>query len=185
MTGAPHSISADSTLGEVLQAFPGAQRALFARYHIGGCKSCAFSPDETLAELCARNDGLSVDEVISHLESSHDGDRKILIEPGELRELLEGRDGVRLVDVRTAEEHEAVHLPGSLRFTQELGQEIFGSWGQDTVIVVYDHTGERVLDAAAYFIGHGFGLTRALRGGIDAYSREIDPTLPRYRVEVE
>ena len=38
-------------------AFPGARRALFARYHIGGCQSCGFSPGETLAEVCARCHG--------------------------------------------------------------------------------------------------------------------------------
>jgi len=51
--------------------------------------------------------------------------------------------------------------------------------------VVYDHTGERVLDAAAYLLGHGFANTRALRGGIDAYSLEVDSSVSRYRVEVE
>jgi len=37
-------------MSKVLEAFPGAQRALFRRYHIGGCSSCAFRPDETLAQ---------------------------------------------------------------------------------------------------------------------------------------
>jgi rhodanese-related sulfurtransferase len=180
------TITGQSTMKEVLQAFPGAQRALFAKYHIGGCRSCAFSPEETLAELCARNEGIPVEEVLAHLEANHDADRRIFIEPTEVRDLLGGEaSGIRLLDVRTAEEHEAVAIPGSRRFTQELGQEIFGTWAKDSLIVVYDHTGERVLDAAAYFIGHGFGNTRALRGGIDAYSREADPALPRYRVEWE
>ena len=52
--------------GEVLAAFPGVQRALFRRYHIGGCSSCGFQPGETLEELCARNNVLPVDEVLSH-----------------------------------------------------------------------------------------------------------------------
>ena len=34
-------------------------------------------------------------------------------------------------------------------------------------------------------IGHGFGETKCLVGGIDAYSQEIDPSLPRYRIELE
>ena len=56
---------------EVLEAYPGAQRALFRRYHIGGCSSCAFQPEETLAALCQRNGGLKVDEVLAHLQTSH------------------------------------------------------------------------------------------------------------------
>jgi rhodanese-related sulfurtransferase len=178
-------ITADSTLRQVLENYPGAQRALFARYHIGGCSSCAFSPDETLSALCARNEGIPVDEVIAHLEATHDADRKILVEPDELARMLQSGTPPRLLDVRTREEHEAVALPGSLPFSQDLIREIFASWDKETVIVVYDHTGERVLDAAAYLIGHGFGNTRALRGGIDAYSLEADRSIARYRVEVE
>lgn len=178
-------ITAESTMRQVLEAYPGAQRALFARYHIGGCSSCAFSPEETLEALCQRNEDIPVEEVIAHLEATHDADRKILVEPVELAEMLASERPPRLVDVRTEEEHEAVALLGSLRFTQDLIREIFGTWDKETVIVVYDHTGERVLDAAAYLIGHGFANTRALRGGIDAYSVEADRSISRYRVEVE
>jgi rhodanese-related sulfurtransferase len=178
-------ISAESTMRQVLEAYPGAQRALFARYHIGGCSSCAFSPEETLEALCQRNEGIPVEEVLGHLEATHDSDRKILIEPLELAGLLSSDLPPRLLDVRTREEHEAVALPGSVPFTQDLIREIFASWDKETTIVVYDHTGERVLDAAAYLIGHGFGNTRALRGGIDAYSQEADPSVSRYRVEME
>ena len=39
------------------------------------------------------------------------------------------------------------------------------------------------MDAAAYFAGHGFTNVRALGGGIDAWSVEIDPALPRYELE--
>ena len=38
---------------QVLEIFPGAQRALFRRYHIGGCSSCGFQPTETLEQLFA------------------------------------------------------------------------------------------------------------------------------------
>jgi rhodanese-related sulfurtransferase len=39
------------------------------------------------------------------------------------------------------------------------------------------------MDAAAYFAGHGFTNVRALRGGVDAWSREVDPKVPRYELE--
>ena len=39
------------------------------------------------------------------------------------------------------------------------------------------------MDAAAYFQGHGFTNVKSLRGGIDAYSAEVDSSLPRYRLE--
>ena len=64
MPAVAQGITADSTMREVLEACPGAQRALFRRYHIGGCSSCAFQPEETLAQVCARNGNLKVVEVL-------------------------------------------------------------------------------------------------------------------------
>ena len=177
-------LTPETTLAEVLRAYPGAQRALFARYHIGGCSSCAFQPTETITQVCARND-LSVPEVIEHIESSHSEDVKLQISPQELAELMKTSSTVRVLDARTREEHEAVKIPGSTLMTQEVVQTAFNSWPKDTPIILYDHTGSRSMDAAAYFLGHGFTGTQCLAGGIDAYSREIDPKLPRYRVEIE
>jgi hypothetical protein len=71
----------NSTMREVLAEFPGAQRALFRKYHIGGCSSCGFQPEETLADLCARNGNLNVDEVIAHIRASHEADLKMQIAP--------------------------------------------------------------------------------------------------------
>ena len=88
----------------------------------------------------------------------------------------------RLLDVRTREEFEAVHIPGSTFFTQELMQEL-GGWDRETLIVFVDHDGTRSPDAVAYFAGHGLENVRALRGGIDAWSCEVDQTLPRYQLE--
>jgi rhodanese-related sulfurtransferase len=39
------------------------------------------------------------------------------------------------------------------------------------------------MDAAAYFQGHNFSNVKRLRGGIDAWSVEVDPQLPRYHLE--
>ncbi len=173
------------TMSQVLQAYPGAQRALFAQYHIGGCQSCGFRPTETLAQVCQRNENVDVDEAIAHIQASHQSDVALQISPQKLDWLRGQQPDLPLLDVRTREEHEAVHIPGSKLLTQELIQEIFNHWPKDQALVLYDHTGSRVLDAVAYFIGHGFAEARGLQGGIDAYSQEVDPSLPRYRIELE
>ena len=67
MTTTLESLGAGSTMREVLEAYPGAQRALFRRYHIGGCSSCGFQPSETLEQLCVRNNNLEVKEVIERV----------------------------------------------------------------------------------------------------------------------
>ena len=60
-----------------------------------------------------------------------------------------------------------------------------GQGNPPTEIILIDHTGGRVLDAAAYFAGHGFTAVKGLKGGIDAYSSQADPSLPRYTTEAE
>ncbi len=171
-------------MSDLLVQFPGARRALFRQYHIGGCSSCGFQPTETLEEVCRRNEDLPVQEVIDFLLQSHEEDQRILMPPAELKGLLDsGAEGVRIVDIRTREEYEAVQIPGSLLFTQEMMQEILSRWERASTIVFVDHKGERSMDAAAYFLGHGFTAVRALDGGIDAYSEEADPSLPRYELE--
>ena len=177
------AIDPNITMKELLVQFPGAQRALFRKYHIGGCASCGFSPEETLAGVCARNENLDVDEVIEHITASEEAERAMQIEPRELSERIAAGEPVYLLDVRTREEFETVKLPGANLFTQELMQEILAHTDRKNLFVVYDHTGARSMDAAAFFQGHGFENVKSLRGGIDAYSAEVDPKLPRYHVE--
>jgi rhodanese-related sulfurtransferase len=176
------AISGETTMRELLEISPGAQRALFRKYHIGGCASCGFRPDETLAQVCARNENLPVDEVIAYLLSSQEEDGRMQISPGELAQALyEG--SARLIDIRTREEYESARIERSTLLNQELMQEILTRWDRDAMIVFADHRGARSMDAAAYFAGHGFTQARALRGGIDAWSEEIDPSIPRYHLE--
>lgn len=167
-------------MGEILEIFPGARRALFARYHLGGCQSCAFSNEETLKQLCQRSE-LDADEVLAHLLTSHAHDLEMLMEPADAQKKLHS---MRLIDIRTREEHEAVAIAGSEFFTQELQQQLFAS-DHDTAILLYDHSGRNVLDQVAWFRGHGLKNTFGLHGGIDAWSRVIDASLPRYRIEID
>ena len=176
------TIGAQSAMREVLEAYPGAQRALFRRYHIGGCSQCGFEPSETLEQVCQRNDELSVDEVLEHIRTSHEQDAKILIGPGELAEWLKQEKSIRLLDVRSREEFEAVHIEGSVLMSQPVMQEIMAEGTNSRPLVIVDHQGGQGLDAAAYFLGHGLTNVRCVRGGIDAWSREVDPKLARYRL---
>ena len=169
-------------MSAVLEHFPGAQRALFRRYHIGGCSSCGFQPTETLAEVCARNGNLDAAEVLAHIQSSHEQDAKILISPKELAELVQRDKSVKLVDVRSREEFEAVKIAGSVLLSQDVMQQIMGSGSNAAPIVVIDHAGKNGLDAAAYFMGHGLQNVRCLRGGIDAWAQEVDATMRRYKL---
>jgi len=176
------TVTAEMTMADLLAAYPGAQRALFRNYHIGGCSSCGFRPDETLSGVCQRNGGLDPDEVLENVRTAHEQDEQTWISPAEVKESLDA-GGADIFDIRTHEEYEAVHIEGSRHFNQQLMQETLSTWPKDRLLLLLDHNGSRSLDAAAYFSGHGFTNVRCLRGGIDAWSVEVDPSLPRYTLE--
>jgi rhodanese-related sulfurtransferase len=177
------AISAQDEMQTILSRLPGARRALFAACHIGGCQSCAYQDDESLASVCERNE-ISVEEAIAYLLKSHEHDLEMLVAPADLKARLDAGEAILLVDTRTREEHEAVALPDSKLMTQEYQQSLFGT-SPEQQIVLYDHNGREALDHCAWFRGHGLKNTLALTGGIDAWSREVDSSVPRYKIEME
>lgn len=176
-------LSPDSRMNDVLSVYPWAQRALFRKYHIGGCQSCAFQAEETLAELCDRNDRLDPTEVFAYIRESHEEDMAVQISPAEVDASIKRGEPVRLLDIRTREEWEAVRLESATRMSQDSMQEILANWPKEGMMVIYDHLGKQSLDAATYFQGQGFSNVRCLAGGIDAWSREVDSRVRRYRLE--
>jgi rhodanese-related sulfurtransferase len=174
--------TADMTMAELLETYPGAQRALFRNYHIGGCASCGFRPDETLAEVCHRNEDLNPEQVLESVRLAWEQDERIMISPEEVKDLLETK-GVEILDIRTREEYDAVRIEGARFLDQALLQQLLATKPKDELLIFLDHDGSRSLDAAAYFAGHGFTNIKCLRGGIDAWSVRVDPSLPRYTLE--
>src|SRR5213594_2863896 len=83
----PKDLSGAWTMEQVTTVFPSAQRALFQKYHIGGCSSCGFQPTDTLSTV-ALNHGLEVNEVIDHIKKSQDMEKDLEITPKETAELL-------------------------------------------------------------------------------------------------
>lgn len=104
------------------------------------------------------------------------------IEPTDLAGRLASPTPPRLLDVREPEEHGLVALPGSRLIP--LGQlaeraEELDDWRNED-IVVYCHHGIRSQHGIAILRHAGFQRLLNLRGGIDRWSLEIDPALPRY-----
>jgi rhodanese-related sulfurtransferase len=90
---------------------------------------------------------------------------------------------VLLIDVRRPWEHERAALPGSVLIPldelTERADEIEAP-PPGTLVVAYCHHGVRSLSASVLLDRLGLPGVASLRGGIDAWSREIDPTVPRY-----
>ena len=175
-------ITRHSTMGEVLEAYPSAQRALFQRYHIGGCNSCGYQPDDTLDAVARGHNILDVGEVIAFLEDAEQLDRRIQVSPVEVAAALGSDDPPRLLDVRSPAEWELARIGGATLMT-EVVAELVMRWPKDTPIVFYCHLGPRSIDAASYFAGHGFNEVRSMTGGIDAWSVGVDPAVARYEFE--
>lgn len=173
-------VTANSTMQEVLDNYPSAQRALFRRYHIGGCHSCGYEPTDILGEVVARHN-VDIAEALAFIEEAEQIDQKIKISAKEVSEALKSGKAPRLIDVRTPEEYKLAHIEGSELITEDLAQEIY-SWPKETSIVFFCHHGNRSMDAAAYFAGHGYTNARSMTGGIDAWSQDVDAKVPRYEI---
>lgn len=177
-------IHGGSTMQEVLDAFPSARRALFTKYHIGGCSSCGYRPDESLASV-AQNHGITdVAEVVAHIERSAEEERKLRLGAVETATLLRSGSQVRLLDLRSQPEFELARIEGAEPFTRQIHEQM-AHWPRETTIVFVCHDGRRSMDAAAFFAGHGLTNVRYLDGGIDAWSQEVDASVPRYAIDYD
>ena len=103
------------------------------------------------------------------------------ITPRELAQQIENGQPIRLIDVRQLWENQLAQLPGSLLIPlNDLPTRAPEVPSEPTAIVVYCHHGIRSLSAAAYLRRLGHVNVCSLAGGIDAWSCEVDPTVPRY-----
>jgi monothiol glutaredoxin len=97
----------------------------------------------------------------------------------ELKRRIDAGGAGELFDVRTPEERAKASIPGARLMTPEEAQRI-GSLPRDTPLTFHCHSGGRSQAAAEHFAGMGFGEVYNVVGGVDAWSTEIDPSVPRY-----
>jgi rhodanese-related sulfurtransferase len=104
----------------------------------------------------------------------------IEITPREVKQLLAGDNTVLFVDVREQWEYDTAHIEGSVLIPL---REIPGNLQRienAEEVVIFCHHGMRSLDAAAWLRSQGVEDARSMAGGIDRWSAEIDPAIPRY-----
>jgi rhodanese-related sulfurtransferase len=104
------------------------------------------------------------------------------ISPAELGAKLRSENPPHLLDVRETDENQFAALPNSTLIP--LGElpwrlEEIEHW-KDRDVVVYCHHGMRSLQAISQMRQAGFVRLKNLAGGIDRWSLEVDPALPRY-----
>ncbi|WP_394833617.1 Grx4 family monothiol glutaredoxin [Pendulispora rubella] len=95
------------------------------------------------------------------------------------KEMIERGDKFELFDVRTPEERAIASLKMA-RHLDDDGVDYLQGLPKDATIVFHCHHGMRSRAAAERFLSTGFTRVFNLEGGIDAWSRDIDPSVPRY-----
>ncbi|AFS52448.1 rhodanese-like domain-containing protein [Leptospirillum ferriphilum] len=106
------------------------------------------------------------------------GDIEIL--PQELKERMERGEDILLIDVREDWEHARVKLPGARHIPLAKLPQMLSQIDPKKDIVVYCHHGARSMQACQFMKKNGFEKIKNLRGGIDAYARVVDRSLPTY-----
>jgi rhodanese-related sulfurtransferase len=102
--------------------------------------------------------------------------------PTELAEKLQTPNPPRLLDVRQPEEHAFAALPNSTLIPLDelmMRSDEIEEW-KDEEIVIYCHHGIRSAQAVAQLRAIGFADVHNLSGGIDRWTSDVDPKLPRY-----
>jgi len=97
----------------------------------------------------------------------------------DLKSRLDAGERFEFVDLRTPEERATASIPGTTLINEDVARRL-EALPKDTVLVFHCHTGDRAPAAAEHFAALGFTNIYAVVGGIDAWSREIDPEVPRY-----
>jgi rhodanese-related sulfurtransferase len=102
------------------------------------------------------------------------------LSPQQLKGRLDAGEPLRLLDVREPWECAIARLPDSLNIP--LG-EIAERWRElppESEFVVVCKSGSRSRRAAQFLAAQGFGRVANLAGGMDAWTRDIDPSLATY-----
>lgn len=88
-----------------------------------------------------------------------------------------------LIDVREPEEFAVAHIDGArLISMHELPAELekLRSLAAESALLMICHHGVRSLQAAEWLREQGIANSVSVSGGIDRWSREVDPSIPRY-----
>jgi rhodanese-related sulfurtransferase len=102
------------------------------------------------------------------------------ITPAETKQRLERGENLLLVDVREPWEFEICRIEGAKLIPMGAIPANLQALDTDDQVICYCHRGMRSLDVVVWLRGQGVAGARSLAGGIERWSLEIDPQVPRY-----
>ena len=96
-----------------------------------------------------------------------------------LKEKLDGDAAVYLFDARSPEERDAAFIDGARQWDAD-AMAVIESLPKDTELIFHCHTGGRSQGLAEHIRRMGYTNLHNIKGGIQAWSEEIDPSVPKY-----
>ncbi len=104
----------------------------------------------------------------------------IEIAPREVEALIVRGEKFLFVDVREKWEHETARIDGAVLIPLREIPANLPRLAGTSQIVLFCHHGMRSLDAAAWLREQGVEGARSMSGGIERWTKEVDPLVPRY-----
>lgn len=104
---------------------------------------------------------------------------KLTIEPAEVRDMRQKGVQFFLLDCREPWEYQTAHIEGATLIPMRQIPRKLNDIPKDVPVVVYCHAGVRSFNAASWLKQQGVDAL-SMNGGIDEWSKEIDPKVPRY-----
>jgi rhodanese-related sulfurtransferase len=103
------------------------------------------------------------------------------ISADQLKQLLASDNPPLLLDVREQWEYDTAHIDGAkLMPMGDVPSRAHQELDEEEPVLVLCHHGARSLSVTAWLRNQGFEKAQSVSGGIDAWSRAIDPTVPLY-----
>lgn len=147
---------------------------MIERHQIEG--SDAISISKVLKSAYDRYCGTEIDETAE----IYDPEAAMEIDVHETKKHLDAGTAI-IYDIRPEEEAQMARIPGVPVLTQDLANEIVEKQAKDQLLIFHCHHGIRSKQAVSYFAQFGFENAKSMKGGIQAWSEEIDSSVPTYQ----
>ena len=135
------------------------------------CRYCSdfmpASPKEIVCKTCNRSS--------IPLSESH-----ISISVQDVKEKMDKKQNIIILDVRWPDEVRAASIKGSMHIPLNQLEKRMGELPKDKEIIVHCHHGSRSRFATILLLCNKFSTVKNMVGGINEWSRHIDPLVPRY-----
>ncbi len=100
--------------------------------------------------------------------------------PSDVKQRLDRGEKVMLIDVREPHEFAICHIEGAVLIPMGTIPANLQKLDTDEDVICFCHHGMRSMDVANWLRAQGVKSAKSMAGGIDRWSLEIDPKVPRY-----